>query len=466
MSFRRGGVTPVGAGLIAIVLVALSVFWAFGGHMPWQHEFELKAVVQSASELSSRSPVRVAGVNVGKVARVERGPGTTALVTMKLDKQALPIHSDATLRVRPRIFLEGNFFVDLYPGTPSAPKLGSGRTLPLAQTAIPVQLDQILSSLQSSTRADLQQVVHTFAQTLDKGGARALRAMLPQWGPAFLDLAQMQQAVRGQGEHDLSHFIGSAEKVAGTLAKQDDSIRSLVTGLNRTLAATNARRTELADSVSGIDRLTNVANPAFASLNRAFPTTRAFFREVRPGIEAAPTTLKLEGALATQIQGVLSKPELPALLAQTTPTLSMVSWLEPRLQDIFARGEPITECLRTHVVPTLKTPVDDGSLSTGAPPYREVLYSAVGLASASQDFTGDGPGVRYHAGFGDTSVSTGRVPSADGPLVGLTSEPILGSRPKKTTVDPPFRPDQPCMSQKLPDLHAETGPAPSQEPVP
>src|SRR5205823_14301549 len=117
-----------------------------------------------------------------------------------------------------------NFFVDLSPGTPSGPNLRSGQTLPLAQTSIPVQLDEILSSLQSSTRADLQQVVHTFAESLDKGGARALRAMLPEWGPAFLDLAQMQQAVRGEGEHDLSRFIGSAERVAGTLAKQDDSI--------------------------------------------------------------------------------------------------------------------------------------------------------------------------------------------------------------------------------------------------
>ena len=147
--------------------------------MPWQHEFELKAVVQSATELSSRSPVRVAGVNVGKVARVERGPGTTALVTMKLDKQALPIHSDATLRIRPRIFLEGNFFVDLSPGTPTAPDLNSGQTLPLAQTAVPVQLDQILSSLQSSTRADLQQLVHTELPQGPAGHARTSAVLRP-----------------------------------------------------------------------------------------------------------------------------------------------------------------------------------------------------------------------------------------------------------------------------------------------
>ena len=95
-------------------------------------------------------------------------------------------------------------------------------------------------------------------------------------------------------------------------------------------------------------------------------------------------------------------------------------------------------------------------------PYRELFSGWVGLASASQNFTGDGFAVRYHAGFGTQVVTTGRVPSAGEPLVGLTSEPILGSRPRYTGRQPPFRPDVPCMSQPLPDLTAETGPAPQQ----
>jgi virulence factor Mce-like protein len=290
VSFRSGRTTPFATGLITILLIAIALYVAFGGSLPWQHEFELKAVVQSATELQSRSPVRVAGVNVGKVSGVARGPGHTAVVTMKIDKGGLPIHTDATLKIRPRIFLEGNFFVDLSPGTPSQPNLHSGATLPLAQTAVPVQFDQILTTLESTTRDDLKQVVHTFAQTLDNGGARAFHQMLPDWAPAFINLAQVQEAARGKGQHDLSQFIQSAEKVSGALATQDQSLRDLVTGLNRTLRATNDTRVQLADSVGGLDRLVNVANPAFAALNRAFPPTRAFVREARPGVEAAPAT--------------------------------------------------------------------------------------------------------------------------------------------------------------------------------
>ena len=52
----------------------------------------------------------------------------------------------------------------------------------------------------------------------------------------------------------------------------------------------------------------------------------------------------------------------------------------------------------------------DPPLTTGEPVYRELLDVTVGLASASQNFTGNGPAVRYHAGFGDQLVTTGKVP--------------------------------------------------------
>ena len=52
-------------------------------------------------------------------------------------------------KIRSRIFLEGNFFVDLTPGTPSADKVGDGDTIPVTQTSTPVQLDQLLTALQT-----------------------------------------------------------------------------------------------------------------------------------------------------------------------------------------------------------------------------------------------------------------------------------------------------------------------------
>ena len=97
------------------------------------------------------------------------------------------------------------------------------------------------------------------------------------------------------------------------------------------------------------------------------------------------------------------------------------------------------------------------------PIYKELLASVVGLASASQNFDGNGTSLRYHAGFGDEVVSLGQ--GNPEPLVGLTSQPILGSRPAYTGVRPPLRPDVPCGQDAPPDLKASTGPAPQQRQV-
>ena len=66
--------------------------------------------------------MRIAGVNVGKVVKVERMDGDSDMVkvTMEMKDEGLPIHKDATAKIRSRIFLEGNFFVELSPGTPNA----------------------------------------------------------------------------------------------------------------------------------------------------------------------------------------------------------------------------------------------------------------------------------------------------------------------------------------------------------
>src|SRR5215208_874973 len=100
--------TPFAAGLLAIVLIAIPCYLAFGGRAPWQRDHLVKAVLKSGNELGSRSPVRIAGVNVGKVKKIERGPGATAIVPMARLEEGLPNHELGTLKVRAGLYLEGN----------------------------------------------------------------------------------------------------------------------------------------------------------------------------------------------------------------------------------------------------------------------------------------------------------------------------------------------------------------------
>ena len=154
--------------LILIALVIVGTYLAWTKSIPFQSHFELHAVFRNAANIRKDSPVRIAGVNVGKVESVKSvcASGLTgncnsdySEVTFTVDSNGQPVHSDAQVAIRPRIFLEGNFFLDVSPGSPSAHDLSSGDVIPLTQTSTAVQLDQILTSLQAPDRANLQKLL-------------------------------------------------------------------------------------------------------------------------------------------------------------------------------------------------------------------------------------------------------------------------------------------------------------------
>src|SRR5205085_1500624 len=137
---RRKGMSTFAAGLIALAAIVIFTYLGFTKFAnPFASQYTVHAIFSNASGLRPASLVRIAGVNVGQVERVgpvsgcklggsrQKAGGTTAQqctaaeVTMTINGQGLPIHKDATFAIRPRIFLEGNFFVDGSPGTPEAP---------------------------------------------------------------------------------------------------------------------------------------------------------------------------------------------------------------------------------------------------------------------------------------------------------------------------------------------------------
>src|ERR671915_1049566 len=219
MRERRGErLTAFQAGAIAVALLVIGTYFAFAKELPFSKpDFELKAVFERTAEIGSRSPVRIAGVQVGQVSHVERASAGSeaALVTMEIDEEALPIHEDAELKVRPRIFLEGNFFVDVRPGTPSAGELRSGEVIPASQTAAPVQLERVLGTLRTDTRTELQRFLRGYGDAI--GGE-----------PAPGEDADQDPATRGEiaGEALNDTLENSAQGLRGT-AIVNDALRGL-----------------------------------------------------------------------------------------------------------------------------------------------------------------------------------------------------------------------------------------------
>ncbi len=50
-----------------MLIVAVVTYFGFTKHIPFKHGFRLKAVFATAVNIHPKSPVRIAGVDVGKV---------------------------------------------------------------------------------------------------------------------------------------------------------------------------------------------------------------------------------------------------------------------------------------------------------------------------------------------------------------------------------------------------------------
>ena len=164
--------SPVRFAIVFLVIVAIALYFGFTKHIPFKHGFRLNAQFASAINIKAKSPVRIAGVDVGKVTG-SSATARPALVSMEIESRGLPIHSDATVKIRPRIFLEGNWFVELQPGSPSTKTLSSGATLPITQTSDPVQLDQVLDALNTDTRTNLQNFLIGYGDGLTRKPSKA-----------------------------------------------------------------------------------------------------------------------------------------------------------------------------------------------------------------------------------------------------------------------------------------------------
>src|SRR5215217_4659243 len=180
---QSNGMSPFRAGVLALVIVGLLAYFGFSKNNPFANPYEFKAVFNDVNNLKPKSPVRIAGVDVGKVTKVEpvtEGEGA-ARVTMEIKEKGLPIHRDASVKVRTRIFLEGNFFVDLQPGSPSAPRMPDGGTIPIQRTAAPVQFGQLLTALQSDTREDLKVFLREYSKGLSSKGGQGFNDSIRYW---------------------------------------------------------------------------------------------------------------------------------------------------------------------------------------------------------------------------------------------------------------------------------------------
>ncbi|HWC47711.1 MAG TPA: MlaD family protein [Solirubrobacterales bacterium] len=464
--------------IIFILIFTIGPYLAFTKHIPFtSHGYEVKATFSNSANISTNSPVRVAGVNVGKVIGTSR-EGDNTTVTFTVEDGGRPIHDDAFAAIRPRIFLEGNFFIELDPGSPSAPELESGGTIPVSHTSTAVQIDEVLSALQSPVRADLGRLLEGYGEALTheptaaedktqlpevKGrtGAEALNDALKYGGDAGRYSSQVANAFLGSQQRDLSKLVASSGQAFGALASRQRDLQGLIDNFDTFTGALANQSANLSATVRLLAPTLQITHASLVSLNRTLPPLRTYAIELRPAVAELPGLIHASKPFLAQVRPLLSGKEAGGdvkLLQESTPGLAGAALAGKKVT--LPQINQLSLCTSKVMVPTGNEVIND-RFSTGGPNYREFLYNLVNFAGAAQNFDGNGPYVRAQAGGGPVLVGE---PDPEAPKklpaeqinYAHTIEDPLGTQPKLAG-QPPLKPEVRCYTNPAPDVNGSLG---------
>jgi phospholipid/cholesterol/gamma-HCH transport system substrate-binding protein len=248
MDFRYSREVVVGAIVtVAILVFIFGTMWLSGRSLGSDNLVRIQ--FEDVSGLKRASPVRISGVTVGKVERIEFVDVGKVLVTASLPDQITPkVDADAQIV---SVSLVGDYAVDFHPGNaaqrlpPGRVILGtqelglSGRAMELSDRADSIligaqaivnketaeQLRSTLSALESTLRAT-QRTMQVYADTVDGPTAELTRTMV-----SFRQLTnQLNQTLQDLRTDTLSSNLAA---MTSQLTATTERLDTLLAGMNR-----------------------------------------------------------------------------------------------------------------------------------------------------------------------------------------------------------------------------------------
>jgi phospholipid/cholesterol/gamma-HCH transport system substrate-binding protein len=314
---------PSTAQLLVIAGFALSCFgillflWVtFGGPTPFRAKpYEIKVPFNEATQLAEQSDVRISGVNVGKVRSIELAPnGRQALATVDIDNKYGPLPKSTRAILRTKTLL-GETYIELTPGSSEGAELADGGTVPEANIAESVQLDEIFRTFNPQTRAAFQSWMQEAAVAIS-GQGQGLSYAIGEFEPTFSEfdklfrvldtqrLAVSQlfrngattfRALRGR-EGQLASLIQSSNAVFQTTARRDRDIEALFrafpTFQDESRLTLNRLKTFAVNADPLMRQLVPAAeelSPTLIAFANLAPEAKGFFEGLSKVIARAPT---------------------------------------------------------------------------------------------------------------------------------------------------------------------------------
>jgi virulence factor Mce-like protein len=318
---RPAFANPVLVGAVTVLIAVIAVFLAYNanGGLPFVPTKELKVDIANGSNLVAGNDVREGGFRVGvvyDVKPIELPNGQTgAQLILHLDKAHSRVPVDSKATIMPQSVL-GTKYVSLTLGS-SSHTISDGGTMPLGQTTVPVQFDDVFKTFDPKTRGAIQTNLAGAGDTLTARGsdlndtisslpelfghlqpvATYLSDPKSQLIPFFNNLDRFMETVSPVAAQNADLFTQMATTFAA-IDKEPDNLKATIAKSPSTLAVSTQSLKVQQPFLSDLTTLGAALTPATASLNDALP-------QINPAIEAGTKTLAKTPSLNANLQQVM-----------------------------------------------------------------------------------------------------------------------------------------------------------------
>ncbi len=348
----RGKIVTLVLFVFSCAGLLLFLWLSFGGSIPFNPQgYRFRVSFPHAQELATEADVRIAGVSVGTVVSKSLDPqGNRTIATIQLDNQYAPIHADARAILREKTIL-GETYVELTPGSRSAPYLPDGGMLARANVQPAVQLDQIFDAFDPVTRRAFQAWQQQLAIAVRGNGANLNNAIgnLPPFAADATDVLRVLDV-----EHmAVVRLLQNGGTVFAALSQNQAALRNLITSAGATFATTAANSGDLAATFHVFPTFLNETKLTLAKLQEFAVNTNPLIDELHPVAENLGPTLNAVQQVSPDLERLFvnlgplvtaSKTGFPALIDVLHGTAPLLAALGPFLEQL----NPILDWLSLH----------------------------------------------------------------------------------------------------------------------
>jgi phospholipid/cholesterol/gamma-HCH transport system substrate-binding protein len=320
---------------------------AFGGPVPFAPEgYRVKVPFSEATQLAVESDVRISNVSVGKVKKIELGEEGAenedlSVATIEIDDRYAPIPEDTLAMLRQKTLL-GETFVELTQGDRDGPKLPEDGSLPPAQVAESVQLDEIFRTFDARTRAAfqtwMQQAAIAFA-----GRGSDVSAAIANLEPLAEDANQLLRVLDTQ-DVAVQQFVKNTGVVFNALSERQGQLRGLIQNSGTVFATTAKRNEDLEETFRALPTFLDESRLTLDRLETFSRDTNPLITQLRPSGRELSGVLRQTARVAPDFKGFFvgfrklakrSKTGLPALQTLLSTDLPPVlTQFSPFLQQV------------------------------------------------------------------------------------------------------------------------------------